>query len=214
MSGQAIAIGVKRVLPLLALALAAGCATSGKPEHYYFQRQPVKVAVLPSQNASPEPSAPIVFNKACEDMLRKRGFEVVGADRIVTYASSSGLSIRDLPGLAAGKLGADLKVDYLLYSRIDSWVTRYQVVSGSSEVAGTIWLVESATGALMWQEGWRREQSSGNGGGGLAGLLLEALVTAAANAAFDVCAQMGNQAAIDAVLSLPGPGFEPKQPGR
>jgi hypothetical protein len=202
----------KMVFSTWLLVLAAGCATSNRPDHYYFQRHPVRVAVLPSQNAAPEPSAPIVFNKACEEMLRKRGFEVVSADRIVTYATSSGMSIRDIPDLSAGKLGGDLKVDYLLYSRIDAWGTRYQVIHGSSEVAGSVWLVESATGALMWQAGWHEVRNSGNGGGDLIGLLVDAVVTAVANTAFDVCAQMGTQAAVDSVSSLPSPGFEPKKP--
>jgi hypothetical protein len=191
------------------LLCGSGCSTPRGPGHYYFQRDPVRVAIIPSSNATPEPSAPIVFNKVCEDMLRKRGFEVISADRVVTYASSSGLTLRDIPGLQPGRLGADLKADYLLYSKIDVWATRYHVVNGSSEVAGSCWMVESATGALVWQAGWHEQNSSGNGGGGIIGILVEAAVTAAVNSAIDVCAQMGSTAAIQTIHTLPSPGFEP-----
>jgi hypothetical protein len=200
---------MKIAMLILAGLAGAGCVSSHGPEHYYFQREPVRVAVIPCANATAEPAASIIFNKACEEQLRKRGFDVVEADRVVTFAAASGLTVRELPDLKPSRLSAELKADYLLYTRIDKWATKYHVVQGSSVVAGASWLYEGPTDSLVWQSGWHREQQSGNGGGGLLGILIEAAVTAAANAAFDVCGQMGTDAANAAVLTLPAPGFEP-----
>ncbi len=202
-----------KALFVILLGLAgAGCVSSNALEHYYFQREPVRVAVIPCANATDEPAASIIFNKACEEQLRKRGFDVVEADRVVTFASASGLTVRELPDLKPSRLSAELKAEYLLYTRITRWATKYHVVQGSSVVSGSCWLVEGPTEALIWQSGWHREQQSGNGGGDLLGMLIDAAVTAAANAAFDVCGQMGTDAANTSVLTLPSPGFEPVAP--
>ncbi len=189
--------------------VGSGCATHNNLEHYYFQRLPVRVAVIPCANATDEPAASIIFNKACEEQLRKRGFEVVEADRVLTFAVASGMTVRELPELKPSRLSAELKVDYLLYTRIDRWATKYHVVNGSSEVSGASWLYEGPTDALMWQLGWHEARNSGDGGGDLLNLLIQAAVTAAANSAFDVCGQMGTDAAHTAVQTLPNPGFEP-----
>ncbi len=194
---------------LLVGFLGAGCASDRSLEHYYFQRDPVRVAVIPCENVTDEPAASIIFNKACEEQLRNRGFEVVEADRVVTFASASGLTVRELPDLKPSRLSAELRADYLLYTRIDRWATKYHVIQGSSVVAGASWLYEGPTEALVWQSGWHQERTSGDGGGDLLNLLINAAVTAAANSAFDVCGQMGTDAAIRAVQSLPNAGFEP-----
>ena len=106
--GQAASMG--------ALLLAAGCVSA--PSYlrsYYFQREPVRVAVIPCANATDEPAASVIFNKACEEQLRRRGFEVLSADRVVTFASASGVTVRELPDWKPSRLGAELKADYLLY---------------------------------------------------------------------------------------------------
>ena len=194
----------------LALLMAAGCATApAYRTHYYFQRDPVRVAVIPCANDTDEPAASIIFNKACEEQLRQRGFEVIGADRVVTFASASGVTVRELPDWKPSRLSGELKADYLLYSRIDKWETKYRVLAGYSVVAGASWLYEGATEARVWQAGWHREQESGDGGGGLIGILVEAAVTAALNTALDTCGQMGTAAARESVQTFPAPGFEP-----
>jgi len=199
----------------LVLLLGVGCATAPSHRaHYYFQRDPIRVAVIPCVNETDEPAASIIFNKACEEQLRRRGFEVISADRVVTFAAASGVTVRELPDWKPNRLGAELKVDFLLYSRIDRWETKYRVLAGYSVVSGASWLYEGATEALVWQSGWHQEQESGDGGGSLIGILLDAAVTAAMNSALDVCGRMGVAAARESVQTLPAPGFEPALPKR
>lgn len=197
-----------------ALLLLAGCVSAPRvPAHYYFQRTPIRVAVMPSGNTTDNPEASIIFDKACEEALRKKGFEVVSADQVVTYAAASGLSLRDLPGRKAGEVGRDLKVDMLFYTEITRWKTEYVVVQGRSAVAGRSRLVEVSTEALVWRLPWQIVQQSGNGGGnGVVGLLVEAAVQAVVDSAFDRCTQLGQDAARYAVGTLPHPGFAPPEP--
>jgi len=192
----------------LVLAIGAGCATS-TPEHDYLRRAPVRVAVVPSLNKTDHPEASVVFNKACEEALRKRGFQVVSADQVVTYAAARGMSLRELPGRKPSEVGADLKADFLLYSDIDVWAQKYVVLKSATIVAGSSCLYEAGTDALVWRHAWRLQRESGDGGGGLAGLLANAAFSAILDSATDACAALGTQAAHATVGTLPRPGSPP-----
>jgi hypothetical protein len=194
-------------LALVAL-IGAGCATS-TPEHYYLRRAPIRVAVVPSLNKTDHPEAPVVFNKACEEALRERGFEVVSADQVVSYAAARGMLLRELPGRKPSEIGADLKADFLLYSDIDTWAQKYIVVKSATVVSGSSCIYETGTDALVWRQAWRLQRESGDGGGGLAGLIANAAVSAILNSATDACAMLGSQAARMTVGTLPRPGSPP-----
>ena len=194
------------------LLLLSGCTSSRSfPSHYYLQRTPVRVAIMPSSNTTDHPEASIVFDKACEEALRKKGFEVISADQVVTYASGRGLPLHELTGRKASEVGRDLRADMLFYTEITNWKTTYILVQGKSEVSGKSRLVEVATDALVWKLHWKLVDESG--GGGL-GALVSAAVTALANSAFDKCNRLGEDAAHFAVGTLPRPGFAPQDPAR
>ena len=79
-------MGVRRGA-LCLLLLLAGCHSAPRfPAYYYLQRSPVRVAVVPSGNTTDHPEGSIIFDKACEEALRKKGFEVVSADQVVADA--------------------------------------------------------------------------------------------------------------------------------
>ena len=191
------------------LLLLAGCASAPRfPAYYYLQRTPVRVAVLPSGTTTDHPEASIVFDKACEGALRKKGFEVISADQVLTYASSRGLSLHELSGRKASEIGRDLRADLLFSTEITSWKTTYILVQGKSEVAGKSRLTEATTDALVWNLHWKLVDQSGGGG---IGALVSAAVTAIANSAFDKCDRLGEDAARYSVDTLPRPGFAPAE---
>jgi hypothetical protein len=197
----------------LLLLVSAGCVSKPPlPAHYYLQRAPVRVAVVPSANQTEHPEGSIVFDKAVEDALRKKGFVVVSADQVMTYASARGTSLRDLARCKASEIGKDLKVDMLFYNELTRWKTQYIVIQSASSVAGSSRLVEVPTDATVWRMNWQLAQNSGNGGGGLAGMLVDAAVTAMVDSAIDKCSLLGEQSARAAAQSLPQPGFAPQPP--
>ena len=156
------------------------------------------------------PDAPVIFNKACEEALVRKGFVVISADHVVAYASSRGLLLRDVTRLKASEIGRDLKADMVLYSEIRTWESHYAVLNTKVHVAGTSRLVETATDALVWYDAWNLEQDSSNhNNNGLLGLLVNAAVDAVANSAFDACSSLGAQAGVQSISTLPEPGFAP-----
>lgn len=206
-----VPVAMKAAAFALVLAIAAGCATP-TPEHYYLRRTPIRVAVVPSLNKTDHPEAPVIFNKACEEALRQRGFQVVSADQVVTYAAARGLLLRELPGRKPSEIGTDLKADFLLYSNIDTWAQKYVVVKNATVVSGSSCIYEAATDALVWRQAWCLQRESGDGGGGLTGLIANAAFSAILDSATDACAALGTQAAHTSINTMPKPGFPPPPP--
>lgn len=193
---------------LLLLGGAAGCASTPRiPASYYLQRAPIRVAVVPSGNVTDFPEASIVFDKAVEEALHRKGFDVIGADQVLTYASARGLSLRDLPKKQASEIGRDLRADMLFFTEIDTWKTSYILVQAKATVAGVCRLTEASTDALVCRLHWRQEQAAG---GGSIGGLINAAVSAVADTAFDTCSKLGERAAWASAAALPQPGFAPR----
>lgn len=190
--------------------LIQGCATPKIPWYYYFQREPIRVVVMPSGNKTDHPDAPVIFNKACEEALTAKGFKVISADRVVAYASSEGILLNHIAELKASEIGKALKADMVLYSAIDVWESKYVVMNTSVRVAGMSRMVEASTDALVWHYQWdlRKDSSDGNNNG-IIGLLVNAAVSAVVNSAMDASAKLGEQAGSQTVRSLPYPGIAP-----
>lgn len=193
---------------LLPLLLTQGCAAK-IPWHYYLQRTPIRVVIMPSGNKTEQPDAPVIFNKACEEALAKKGFQVISADHVVAYAASRGMLLNAVAGLKASELGKDLKADMVLFSDIDTWKSTYVVLNTKVQVSGTSRLVETSTDALVWRYIWNFQQDSSSGNNDLVGMLVSAAVSAVANSAFDACNALGTQAATQTVNTMPQPSIAP-----
>jgi hypothetical protein len=111
---------------------------------------------------------------------------------------------------APAELGKDLKVDAILQTEILRWNNRYMVVSADTTVAGVGRLVEASTGAIIWEHHWIYQQKSGNGGGGVLGILIDAAVTATVNAATDAPTRLAKQAVTMSASTVPRPGNAPE----
>jgi hypothetical protein len=196
---------------VLVIVLIQGCASapSGYYAHHYLQRSPVRVAIIPSDNKTDKPEATIAVDKAWETALGAAGFEVVNADQVVTYAASVGTDIQVLKSKPVGDLGRDLKVNALLFSEITQWDTKYMVVKSGSVVAGISRLIEASTGGLIFEHHWVYEEQSGNGGGSVIGMLVDAAVTAAIHSATDEATRMGQRAVAMSAHEMPRPGYAP-----
>lgn len=201
---------------MVILAAGLGIALSGcvqapaRPSWRYLQRAPVRVAVVPSINRTEKAGAPIVVDKAWEEGLHKAGFVVISADSVVTYAASRNMPVAEVPKVSVVDLGRDLKADLILENEIVDWGTKYKVISGVAVVSCRSRLYEARTGAVVWQLDWIRRQQSGNSGGGVAGVLVDALVTSIMNSMFDTAASLAKQGVALSSLTQPYPGVAPE----
>ncbi len=196
--------------PVLALGITLGCCFPGAPAsardlpaYNYLERSPVRVAVVPGVNRTEEPGAPIVLDKTWEKALQDAGYEVVSSDRVITYAASRGILLSDLPARSPADLGKDLKVDLLFTTEIRKWEisTKGSRAVATVEVVGR--LVETTTGALVWEHHWvYQQEASGQG--------LGKLIDASIETNSDKTDRMAQQAVLKlSADKLPRAGYSP-----
>jgi hypothetical protein len=175
-----------------------------EPAYNYLERSPARIAILPSVNRTDQPGAEIVLDKAWERALNYAGFEIVSADRVITYAANRGLLLSELGNKKISELGHDLKVDLLLKSEIFKWTSSSKGEQARTTVEAVARIIEVSTGAVLWEHHWLYEETSSSG--------LGKLFDAAMDIASDKASRMGNRAVLKLSASkLPRAGFSPRR---
>jgi len=202
---------------ITAALLMAGCsskpAVMSRVNGSYMQKQPVRVAIMPSFNKTQEAGAAIELDKAWEAALKTHGYEVVSADTVVNLAASQGINLNDfermkLTGYAA--IGKDLGVDYILESTILKWGGKYRIVSSKTEVQFSAQIFETKTGAVIWNNTQDLiDTNSNSGGGNPIGMLIGMAVHAAVNSAVNASNALAIRGTSFSSAIMPKAGFVP-----
>lgn len=188
----------------LGLLLLAGCASVPEPGYNFLERSPVRVAILPSVNKTDQPGAQIVVDKAWEQALKKAGFEVVSADRVMTYVGARGMMLTELANRKAPELGKDLKVDLLLKTEIRKWEMSAKGGNASTTIEAMQRLVEAPTDAVVWEHHWFFQEVDSNQS--WIGMMVDMMV----NAATDNASKLGTVGVLEiSAKKLPRPGHGP-----
>jgi hypothetical protein len=199
---------------LAALLFLAGCTTTNKVRNpaRFLERKPV-IAVIPAANSSPEVSAPIVMDKIWCDKLQENGFEIVDSDRVMTYASSKGVSLEDVRKADYVMLGADLSADYLLFNEVMDWGSSFHLTQSVIAVACRSKLVEAKTGGVIWEKDWVYLDQSGSGGNAIANAIV-AVVHSVTNSATDGVAKAAERGVNANASTMPYAGRSWDELGR
>jgi len=180
---------IKRTLFLIPLAvlLLSGCA---KQEPYNYaaleQSKPRSILVLPPVNNTVEVNAPYIYLSTISRPLAEKGYYVFPVTVVDSLMKENGLpSPAEMHAVPLDKLTKHIGADSVLYVTIDEWGQKYQVLSSKAVVRATLKLVDSRTGALLWDTEAFAQYQSSDGGGGLAGALIGAVVEQIAGSMID-----------------------------
>lgn len=104
--------------------------------------------------------------------------------------------------------------DAVLFVTIEDWSNRYSVLDASTVVTVSFVMKGTRSGTTIWQNKQSAVRSSGSGGGGLIGMLVEAAITYAVNELMEVDYRPLAQQANAMAFSLPDSGlpFGPYHP--
>lgn len=188
-----------------------GCAV--KPYDYTALKasQPRSILVIPPQNNTVEVNAPYIFLSTITAPLAERGYYVFPVAVIDQFLKDNGLPTpAEMNAIPLDKIREHIGPDAVLYVTIDDWGQQYQVLSSVSRVSSQWRLVDAKTGQQLWSGRAFAQQSSGDGGGGLAGMLVAAVVEQVLSAIDDKTPQLSRMANYNTIYSqsrglLPGP---------
>jgi hypothetical protein len=187
------------------VVMASGCAATIPPYDYTaFERsRPRSIVVIPPGNNSVAVNAPYIFLSTITRPLAEKGYYVFPVYVIDYFFRQNGLPTpEEMNAVPLDKIGEHIGADAVLYITIEEWGQKYQVIQSVTKVQATLKLVDVKTGALLWDATAAAQLSSGDGGGGLAGMLVNAVVTQVLNSTIsDPTPDLARQASFSALHS-------------
>lgn len=193
----------KAVLLSLFVLSLSGCATQISKKDYTDLRTeaPRSILVVPAVNRSVEVTAPDYFLSTISRPLAERGYYVFPVHLVKRMMEDDGLNDADM--VHAGdpqRLGKMFGSDAVMYITIERWDAQYIVFSTTVTVEMKYVLKSTASGQTLWSNSQKLvyQPQNNNSGGGLAGLIAQAVVAAVAKAApnYVPLAQQANMQAV------------------
>ncbi len=173
---------------LAAVALLAGCAVPQKNVDYtaFRESKPASILVLPPVNTSVDVAATAAVLSQATLPLAESGYYVVPVAVMDETFKQNGLSSADeIQELPAAKLRDIFGADAALYMTVKQYGSTYAVVSSSVTVAVDAELIDLRNGAKLWSGSKQVVQASSSSGGGLLGMLIQAVVDQVVNTLSD-----------------------------
>ena len=158
--------------------ITSGCATTPYDYSAFERSKPRSIVVIPPKNNSIEVNAPYIYLSTVTRPLAEKGYYVFPVFVIDHFLKENGLPTpAEMNGIPLDKIGEHIGADAVLYVSIEDWGQKYQVINSVTKVHATLRLVDVKTGDLLWDATAMAQKSSGDGGGGIAGMLVSAVVT-------------------------------------
>ncbi len=173
-------------LSLLAIAaLSTGCATQAKYDYSAFRAsKPRSILVLPPLNQSPDVRAPYSMMATVTAPLAESGYYVFPVALVEQTFRENGMSNPgEMHNASPAKLAEVFGADAVLYITISEYGAKYMLLDSQVIVAASARLVDLRNGQQLWEGSARASNAEGrdNSGGGLAGMLVSALIKQVAN---------------------------------
>ncbi|MEO8153287.1 MAG: DUF799 domain-containing protein [Rhizobacter sp.] len=173
-----------------ALALLSGCATQAPPYDYtaFMRAKPASLLVLPPVNDSPDVTATSGVWAHATRPLAEAGYYVLPITLVdETFRQNGVTSANEVQDIPLHKLHEFFGADAAVYLRVKQYGTSYAVVASETRVTVEGHIVDLRSGETLWKgaatasSSEQQQQSQG----GLAGLLIAALVKQIVSTASD-----------------------------
>ncbi len=174
---------LKLFTPILILLVLGACQHVAEPYNYTKLRaeDPHSILVVMPVNKSVEVEAPHYFLSTISRPVAEKGYYVFPVNLVKRIMEEEGMSDADLvynsdPTVLGELFGADS----VLYISIDEWTSQYIVLDARTTVSFSYILKSGETGDTIWESASTISYSpnDGNSGGGLAGLIVQVVVSA------------------------------------
>lgn len=187
---------VRRSLLVLVLPslLLAGCETTNyvtKVDEFpgMYEEQPRALLILPPINESTDVEAKAYYMTTVEVPFALSGYYVFPVEMVSDIMKQEGVYDTEvLYQVPHEKFREYFGADAVLYTRIKKWDVSYMVIASSLTVSIESEIISTRSSRQLWKYTGTVvvDLSGGNsGGGGLAGLIAQAIVTAVNTAAAD-----------------------------
>lgn len=207
-------------LSIILLAIAGkviiGCApkaiTKGEEFPLMYEETPLTILIMPPMNESTAADAKEYYATTVQEILSHWGYYVfpyeITADILKMEGIYDAELVRNIP---TSKFREYFGADAVLFTTIKKWDLSYMVLSSTLTVSIDEELKSTKTDQTLWKYNGTVvvDLSGGNAGGGVAGLIASAVITAAQTAMADYV-PYAKQANYRALTSLPFGKYHPQ----
>jgi len=177
-------------LSIFGALVLTGCATPIQQVDYtaYKASRPRSILVLPPVNESPDVKATYGMLSQVTFPLAESGYYVLPVALVDETFRQNGLTTpNDIQSVPPQKLREIFGADAALYMTVSQYGTKYQVVQSATIVAASAKLIDLKTGDILWtgSAGASSAEGTNNGGGGILGMLVTAVLTQVINSVAD-----------------------------
>lgn len=166
--------------------ILVGCAT---PKNYdkFRSAKPRSILVLPPKNQSTDIRGTYSFLSTVSMPIAEKGFYIFPVVVVDQMMKENGLpSANEMHEVSLKKIKEILNPDAVLYLNLEQYGSKFVVVQSQTSVVASGKLVSASTGEVLWEgRVVKSVSSSDSSGGGLAGLLISAVVSQAVNSSVD-----------------------------
>lgn len=165
--------------------ILTGCVT---PKNYdkFRAAHPRSILVLPPKNQSTDIRGTYSFLSTVTMPIAEKGFYIFPVSVVDQMMKENGLpSADDMHQVSLKKIKEIINPDAVLYITLEQYGSKFVLVESQTLVTASGKLVSAINGEVLWQGKVEKVISSGNSGGGLAGLLVGAVVSQAVNSTSD-----------------------------
>ncbi|WMD23782.1 DUF799 domain-containing protein [Achromobacter seleniivolatilans] len=174
---------------LAVVALLAGCVAPQKSNLDYTafrESNPASILVLPPLNSSVDASAAAAVLSQATRPLAESGYYVIPVGVMDETFKQNGMTTPDeIHELPAVKLREIFGADAALYMTVKQYGSSYAVLASSVTVEVDAELLDLRNGAKLWSGSKKVVQGNNNSGGGLLGMLVQAMVDQIVNTLSD-----------------------------
>ncbi len=171
----------KPVLFTVIVFLMWGLSGCVPPQPYdysnYRNHMPRSLFVMPPTNDSVEVDAPYIYLSTITRPLAEAGYYVFPVAVIENFMKENGLQTpNEMNAVPLEKISKITGADAVLYIHIEDWGQKYAVFDSTTVVQARAKMVDVKTGMTLWEGTAHAAEGSGDGGGGLVGMAVAAVV--------------------------------------
>ncbi len=179
---------------LIFLFLVVSCATPYNYENFRAAK-PRSILILPPLSNSTDVRATYSYLSTVTMPVAEKGFYVFPVAMIDQMMKENGLpSANEMHQASVKKIKEIINPDAILYLTLEKYGTSYVVVDSQTTVAVSGKLISTLTGEIIWEGKATANDGSQSGGGGVAGMLIGAMIKQAVNSSTDEAHNVAPQA--------------------
>jgi hypothetical protein len=170
---------------LIFLFLAVSCATPYNYERF-IAAKPRSILILPPMSNSTDVRATYSYLSTVTQPVAEKGFYVFPVALIDQMMKENGLpSANEMHQASVKKIREIINPDAILYLTLENYGTSYVIIDSQTTVTVSGKLISAVTGEVIWEGKASANDGSQSSGGGLAGVLIGAIIKQAVNSSID-----------------------------